>query len=173
MDRLTESTNTQMITTTEGQIIIAPKSGLPEIPPQGSIYGKIIDTDTKEPLIGANILLIGTYIGVSTDLKGEFVIDNLLPGSYIVQVSYLGYEPVIVPDIIVRSKRATVFNRELKSSVIETDEVTVRASYFTKVEDQPTSADTSLKWRISLPAPSLCRRRKFAERPVLPETSAA
>ena len=142
MDRLTESTNTQMITTTEGQIIIAPKSGLPEIPPQGSIYGKIIDTDTKEPLIGANILLIGTYIGVSTDLKGEFVIDNLLPGSYIVQVSYLGYEPVIVPDIIVRSKRATVFNRELKSSVIETDEVTVRASYFTKVEDQPTSAVT-------------------------------
>ena len=39
---------------------------------QRAITGTVTDADTKEPLIGANILIQGTTIGTITDFDGNF-----------------------------------------------------------------------------------------------------
>ena len=62
----------------------------------GKLVGKVTDTNTGEPLIGANILLQGTDLGAATDVNGQFIIINIPPGIYNVKVSYISYETVLI-----------------------------------------------------------------------------
>ena len=55
------------------------------------ISGKVVDSDGKEPLPGATILVQGTNDGVVTDFDGNFTIQSATAGNILV-VSYLGYE---------------------------------------------------------------------------------
>jgi len=59
----------------------------------GKISGKIVDSDTGEPLIGANIIILNTNLGAATDIDGSYFILNITPGTYNVKVSYVGYAP--------------------------------------------------------------------------------
>ena len=53
----------------------------------GKMSGKVIDADTKEPLIGANIILLNTNLGAATDIDGNYFILNITPGTYEVKIS--------------------------------------------------------------------------------------
>lgn len=57
----------------------------------GAIIGKVIDSETGQPLVGANILVVGTGAGSATDVEGDFEILNLAPGSHLLRVSFIGY----------------------------------------------------------------------------------
>ena len=57
-----------------------------------NVMGKVIDSQSEEALPGANVLLVGTSLGASTDLNGDFVIRNVPPGSYTVRTTYVGYQ---------------------------------------------------------------------------------
>ncbi|MEX1276759.1 MAG: TonB-dependent receptor [Bacteroidota bacterium] len=57
----------------------------------GSITGRVLDGGTKRPLEAANILLLATPFGTTSDNDGRFRIDHVPAGSYRVQVSYVGY----------------------------------------------------------------------------------
>jgi hypothetical protein len=52
----------------------------------GTLKGNVIDNDTNTPLIGANVILVGTNRGAFTDTEGIFVIKNVPIGSYILHV---------------------------------------------------------------------------------------
>lgn len=52
------------------------------------IKGQVIDSN-GEPIIGANVLVEGTTVGVITDLDGYYQL-NTKPGSVLV-ISYMGY----------------------------------------------------------------------------------
>jgi hypothetical protein len=51
------------------------------------LTGIITDKGTKEGLIGATVLLIGTYKGAATDMSGKYTISGIKPGDYSVRVS--------------------------------------------------------------------------------------
>jgi len=106
----------------------------------GSIQGQVLDLETKSPLLGANILIDGTKLGATLDLDGKYTIKNVPVGNYTVRINLIGYEPLVKTDVIVRSKRITYVNAELRISAVKISDVTVTAGYFSKVEDQPTSA---------------------------------
>ena len=57
-----------------------------------TIQGHVKDSKTGEPLVGANVLIIGTVLGASTDLNGKYVILNVPKGTYSVKASYIGYK---------------------------------------------------------------------------------
>ncbi|MCB0314181.1 MAG: carboxypeptidase-like regulatory domain-containing protein, partial [Calditrichaeota bacterium] len=57
----------------------------------GKIAGRISDAKTGESLIGVNLQLEGTALGSSTDVDGYFVILNVPPGLYNLNISYIGY----------------------------------------------------------------------------------
>jgi len=57
-----------------------------------SISGRVKDAGTGEPLFGASIVLVGTSIGVATDIDGEYKFQNVKPGNYVIHVSYIGYQ---------------------------------------------------------------------------------
>lgn len=54
------------------------------------IFGIVTNTE-GEPLIGANIVVEGTYAGTATNAVGEFRL-NVRNGHYLVGVSHMGYE---------------------------------------------------------------------------------
>ena len=45
----------------------------------GKISGKVTDLKTKEPIVGANVMLLNTSIGTSTDNEGNYYLINLSP----------------------------------------------------------------------------------------------
>lgn len=58
-----------------------------------TIKGKVYDARTKEPLPFVDVLLKGTYVGVSTDLDGQYLIKTKNPSDTI-QVSFIGYKTI-------------------------------------------------------------------------------
>ncbi|MBN1301853.1 MAG: TonB-dependent receptor [Melioribacteraceae bacterium] len=105
----------------------------------GTIKGRLIDKDSKSALIGANVIVVNTTIGTSTDTEGNFELIGIPVGSYSMKFSYIGYSKVIKTDIIVRPGRITFIDGELVSSSIKTDSIVVTGGYFTDSEIQPNS----------------------------------
>ena len=58
----------------------------------GSLAGVVLDSSNGNPLVGANVYIVGTSLGVATDSKGNFKINNVDVGSYKIKSSYIGYE---------------------------------------------------------------------------------
>ncbi|KAB2908263.1 MAG: TonB-dependent receptor [Ignavibacteriales bacterium] len=57
----------------------------------GKLTGKVVDSKTREAIIGANIKILGTKLGAATDINGTYFVLNITPGTYNVEVSYVGY----------------------------------------------------------------------------------
>ena len=57
----------------------------------GWLKGTVLDAKTKEPLIGATVLIVGTYKGTITDENGAFRINDIKPGDYTIKMIYIGY----------------------------------------------------------------------------------
>jgi outer membrane receptor protein involved in Fe transport len=65
----------------------------------GKISGKVIDAATKEPLVGANIVILNTDWGAATNINGEYFILNVPPGNYDLRFSFVGYAPKTVQNV--------------------------------------------------------------------------
>jgi TonB-dependent receptor len=57
----------------------------------GIIEGIISDTETNEPLAGANVFLEGTSKGAATDIEGKYRVSNVPAGECVLVVTYIGY----------------------------------------------------------------------------------
>ena len=64
----------------------------------GSIRGKILDNEMfNEPLLMATVSLKNTDWSDQTNFNGNFEINGIKPGSYTLEISFLGYEGLEVP----------------------------------------------------------------------------
>ncbi len=61
---------------------------------QYSVSGRVVDHEEGKALPGAHVVLQGTYQGVFADRHGQYNLDNLEAGDYIIKVSFLGYEAI-------------------------------------------------------------------------------
>ena len=74
----------------------------------GSIVGKLTDKElNNDPLAFANVLIKGTTTGTTSDFDGLYEIAGLEPGTYTVVFSYLGYETVEIPNVVVEAGKVT------------------------------------------------------------------
>ena len=93
----------------------------------GKLVGNVTDESTGKPLVGANILLLGTNLGAATDEDGQFIIINIPPGVYNVKVSYISYETVIIEDVKIIVDQTTQLPVELSIQSVQVGEVIVTA----------------------------------------------
>jgi len=70
----------------------------------GSITGEVIDADTHQPLIGANVMLLETELGCASNTDGKCSVANIPVGSYTILVSMIGYESVSRANVNIYSK---------------------------------------------------------------------
>lgn len=94
-----------------------------------TVKGKVIDEDSKTPLIGVNIILKNSdpIVGVTTDIDGNFKIRNVPIGRQSFIVSYIGYENVFINEVLVETGKELVLNISMPESIEELDAVVVIA----------------------------------------------
>nr|WP_314604077.1 TonB-dependent receptor [uncultured Capnocytophaga sp.] len=68
-----------------------------------TITGVVLDDESKEPLLGANVLVKGTNIGASSDIKGNFTLKTTQKKGTLV-VSFVSFQTKEVPFTIVNGK---------------------------------------------------------------------
>lgn len=93
----------------------------------GKISGKVIDRDTKEPLIGAAVMLEGTSMGAATDRNGAFYILNVPAGSYTILARMMGYGEQKVQGLRVNADLTTEIEFKLSSTELLGEEIVVVA----------------------------------------------
>ena len=93
----------------------------------GRIKGKVVDVTTGEPLIGANVLVMGSSFGAATDVNGEYVIANLEAGTYEVRASFIGYRSITISNVRVFSDLTTDLDFNLPSEDISISEISIVA----------------------------------------------
>ena len=59
---------------------------------QTKIKGEVIDGQTSETLIGANILIKGAKVGTATDYNGNFILETTKQLPLTLEITYLGYK---------------------------------------------------------------------------------
>jgi hypothetical protein len=94
-----------------------------------TIRGTLIDADNKQPIEGAQIIIIGTdpLKGTVSEIDGTFKIQDVPIGRVALDISYLGYQSVQLSDILLISGKETVINVSLQESIKKLDEVVVTA----------------------------------------------
>lgn len=83
----------------------------------GKLSGKVLDTQTKEPLIGANVVVVNTQLGAATNVEGEYFVLGITPGTYDIKVSYIGYGPKTIKDVRIVSGVTYELNVELSTDL--------------------------------------------------------
>ncbi len=69
-----------------------------------SLAGTVKDKSTGEYLVGAEVKIEGTNLKTLTDFDGNFVFDNIKPGTYNVSVNFISYEKVKLENFKIGSK---------------------------------------------------------------------
>ena len=97
-----------------------------------SIYGRVINAQTKKAIPFANILVLGTNYGAATDKNGYYRIEKLPYNTYRLRASVIGYNTVIKTDIIVQPGKPSEVNFELIEETIQLEDVVIVNDYFSK-----------------------------------------
>ncbi len=87
-----------------------------------------VKSNTGESIIGANIVLLGTYDGASSDLDGQFSFSTEEKGKQVLQITYIGFDTLSMP--LELNGQNLEFNLKLKETVNELNAVTIVAGVF-------------------------------------------
>jgi hypothetical protein len=102
---------------------------LPAQIPAQSIKGRVIDKDTRQPLIGATVLTadLAPPKGAVTDVDGIFIIEEVPLGRHSIECTYIGYTPWRIDGLVLNKARELVLDIELKEDVTTLGEIVVTA----------------------------------------------
>jgi hypothetical protein len=92
------------------------------------IRGKIVDKESKFPLIGATVFISNDTIrlgAAQSDENGVFKIPNIRTGRHKISITYVGYKDLTMENIIVDAGKEVILNIEMEESVVIMEEAVV------------------------------------------------
>jgi outer membrane receptor for ferrienterochelin and colicin len=104
----------------------------------GTVKGRVFNMKTNEPLEFATIRIQGTVNGTTTDQEGNYVIESN-PGFYRLEVSYVGFETTLSPEIHIQGNQTVFIDVAVPESSTLIDEVVVRPTMNLKKIESPVS----------------------------------
>ncbi|MFC2107409.1 TonB-dependent receptor domain-containing protein [Bacteroidota bacterium] len=108
----------------------------------GVIKGKIIDINTNEPVPFANVVVVGTNIGGSSDFDGNFIINGVNPGFVRLTATAVGYKNAVTEELQITVARAAYTEIKMTPTQVKLQEVIVRASPYERDKESPLSLRT-------------------------------
>jgi hypothetical protein len=86
-----------------------------------TIRGKVTDSNTEVPVIGATIIVVNSspLIGAATDVDGNFRLNAVPLGRHTLKINLIGYEELILPDVVVGSGKEIVLNLRVTESLVK------------------------------------------------------
>ncbi len=85
----------------------------------GILKGVVVDSLTKEALIGVTISVKGIGKGASSDIEGKYSIRDIPEGTYEVSISYIGYQTATIGNVKIEAGQTTTLNYEMVSASTE------------------------------------------------------
>ncbi len=116
----------------------------------GKLAGKVTDAQTKEALIGVNVVVTATRLGGATDLDGNYFVINLPPGTYTIRATLLGYSAATFQNIKISADQTTRLDFSLSPEALQLQSITVTAETptvrkdLTSTESKITGDDISM-----------------------------
>ncbi|MGB3152294.1 MAG: carboxypeptidase-like regulatory domain-containing protein, partial [Maribacter sp.] len=104
----------------------------------GVLSGEVSDV-AGQPIMGASVFLNGTQKGTITNENGQYLLEDILPASYNLTVSYLGFETQTKFNILVKSKGNPSYNFKLVEGAENLEEVVVTNSQIGRPKETPLS----------------------------------
>lgn len=115
------------------------------------LSGKLID-ESKQPAIGSSIFLLKTdssFIkGTTTDVKGQFSIENINSSNYILKILSLGYKP-IYKSIQITNQDIIIPTITLKQNSTNLKEVTVEAQQALATQNGDTTSFRANAYKVN------------------------
>ena len=93
------------------------------------VRGKVVDEESQMPLPFTTIvvLTLDPVMGTTSDDNGYFRLEKVPVGRHNIQVSFMGYESKVIPELLVTSGKEIVLDIGLIEKVEMMDEVVVKA----------------------------------------------
>ncbi len=104
----------------------------------GSISGYVIDSQSKKPLAGVHIIVEDTELTGVTDKRGYYIINNIPAGIYSLRTQMIGYAPIRMNEVVVKTDLTTRidFELQLKAFLLDPEpQVVVTAKRFPNAQE--------------------------------------
>lgn len=105
---------------------------------EGIIRGFVYEENTGEPVIYTNVYLKNTSLGSSTDINGYFQISKIPPGDYLLMVTYLGYDTLMM-DVTLEANDILTKQIYLKATMVNLETINVSAEKIEATTETRTS----------------------------------
>ncbi len=94
-----------------------------------TVRGSLTDKDSNAPLWGASVVVVNSspLIGTLTDSSGNFKLVKVPVGRHTLKITFIGYEDIVLPELLVSTGKETVLNLEMKEKVSSMKTVTISA----------------------------------------------
>lgn len=94
------------------------------------LKGRVKDSQSKEPLIGATVKVIGSDVASVTDIDGNFQLSGLKDGIYDIEIKYIGYKTAVKRQVKIEDNKVTTldFEMETDNRVLAGVEVVAKAN---------------------------------------------
>ncbi|MBK6985734.1 MAG: TonB-dependent receptor [Bacteroidetes bacterium] len=116
-----------------------------------TINGKLID-EAKQPAIGSSVFLLKTdssfVKGTTTDVDGQFNLENINSDNYILKILSLGYKPVF-KSIQIKNQDLIIPTITLKQNLTNLKEVTVEAQQALATQNGDTTSFKANAYKVN------------------------
>ena len=109
-----------------------------------SVTGKVVDSETGEPIAGALVSTEPATQATTTDSTGKYTISNLIPGAYTVVVEKGGYTTKRASVQVLGNKAATLDVLLTSTIVVEPSDSLVQVLSFDGTDDMVVIPDSDL-----------------------------
>lgn len=110
--------------------------------PTGSIVGRVLSAVNDAGIPEARVTILGTDRVANTAASGRYFVDSVPVGAWQVRVTAIGFEPVILADILVGSGKPVELDVRLQPRVVQLQEIAVDAPYFEPQIESATSSES-------------------------------
>ncbi len=100
----------------------------------GKIWGSVIDASSKQPVEFATVSVFSRQdsslvTGTVTDMKGDFLIEQIPAGTYRIKVSFIGYRTTTKENLVISTQNSShnLGSIRLNATAQSLDEVVIRA----------------------------------------------
>lgn len=92
----------------------------------GKIEGRVFDASTNQPLVGAQVVVVGSGLGNITNAEGYYFINNVPAGLHDVRAQYIGFQTTTVENQRILAGQTTRIDFRMSSQAVALDPITVR-----------------------------------------------
>ena len=136
----------------------------PALAQTGTLTGTVTDSETGDPVPGANVSFVDLNRGAATDVDGNYTIENVPVGTHTLRASFVGYQ-TYTTDVTIEANQAVTQDIELNSGAVGLEEVVVTGYGQRKTAGEVTGSVSNISNEDIEDAPARVIRRSEQGRP--------